>query len=54
MNMVPLSAGTTGVTFLRYTMLGTQVAEEGGTCPGDLSGCAFVDTVEIAAYGAPA
>ncbi len=55
MNTVPLTAGSTsGVRFLRYTMLGTQVAEEGGTCPGGLSGCDFVDTVEIAVYGAPA
>jgi hypothetical protein len=53
MNVVPLSAGSTsGVRFVRYTMLGTQVTEEGGTCPGDFSGCAFVDTVEIAVYGA--
>lgn len=54
MNAVTLTAGTSGVTFVRYTMLGTQVAEEGGTCPGDLSGCAFVDSVELAVYGAPA
>jgi extracellular elastinolytic metalloproteinase len=53
-NTVPLTAGTTGVTFVRYTMLGTQVADEGGTCPGDLSGCDFVDSVELAVYGAPA
>jgi extracellular elastinolytic metalloproteinase len=52
MNKVPLIAGTTGVHFVRYTMLGTQVADEGGTCPSDLSGCAFVDTVEVGVYGA--
>jgi hypothetical protein len=52
MNTVPLSTGATGVRFLRYTMLGTQVADEGGTCPSELTGCAFVDTVEVAAYGA--
>jgi extracellular elastinolytic metalloproteinase len=54
MNPVTLSAGTAGVKFLRYTMLGTQVADSGGTCPSQSSGCEFVDTVEIGAYGAPA
>ncbi|GAA2631572.1 M36 family metallopeptidase [Paractinoplanes durhamensis] len=49
---VPLSAGTTGVRLVRYTMLGTQVADEGGSCPSDLSGCSYVDTVEVGVYGA--
>jgi hypothetical protein len=52
MNAVPLTAGTAGVQFVRYTMLGTQVADEGGTCPSDLNGCSFVDTVEVGVYGA--
>jgi hypothetical protein len=52
MNAVPLTAGKTGVQFVRYTMLGTQVADEGGTCPSDLSGCQFADTVEVGVYGA--
>ncbi|MEU4242330.1 M36 family metallopeptidase [Actinoplanes sp. NPDC026619] len=52
MNAVPLSAGTTGVRFVRYTMLGTQVADEGGTCPGEFTGCSYVDTVEVGVYGA--
>ena len=54
MNPVTLSAGTAGVRFVRYTMLGTQVADEGGSCPGQLSGCLFVDTVEVGVYGAAA
>ncbi len=54
MNPVTLTAGTDGVQFVRYTMVGTQVVDEGGTCPSDLSGCAFVDTVEVGVYGAPA
>jgi extracellular elastinolytic metalloproteinase len=54
MNPVALSAGTAGVRFVRYTILGTQVADEGGTCPGQFSGCAYVDTVEVAVYGAAA
>ncbi|MFI5894023.1 M36 family metallopeptidase [Actinoplanes sp. NPDC051513] len=52
MNPVTLSAGTAGVRFVRYTMLGTQVADEGGSCPSQLSGCSFVDTVEVGVYGA--
>ncbi|MET3425357.1 hypothetical protein BJ973_004569 [Actinoplanes tereljensis] len=51
-NAVPLTAGTTGVRYFRYTMLGTQVADEGGSCPGDYSGCSYVDTVEVGVYGA--
>jgi extracellular elastinolytic metalloproteinase len=54
MNPVPLPAGGAGVQFVRYTMLGTQVADEGGTCPGQFSGCSYVDTVEVGVYGAPA
>jgi extracellular elastinolytic metalloproteinase len=54
MNSVPLAAGSTaGVRFVRYTMLSTQLAEAGGTCPGPFSGCSFVDSVEVAVYGLP-
>ena len=52
MNPVALSAGAAGVRFVRYTMLGTQVADEGGSCPSQASGCSYVDTVEIGVYGA--
>jgi extracellular elastinolytic metalloproteinase len=54
MNPVTLSAGTGGVQFVRYTMLGTQVGDEGGSCPSQFSGCSFVDTVEVGVYGAAA
>ena len=38
--------------YLRYTMLGTQIAEEGVTCPNDFyAGCYYVDTVEVGVYG---
>jgi extracellular elastinolytic metalloproteinase len=55
MNSVPLAPGsTTGVRYVRYTILSTQVADYGRTCPADdLSGCSFVDTVELAVYGTP-
>lgn len=54
MNPVSLTAGTAGVQFVRYTMLGTQVADDGGTCPSQAGGCAFVDTVEVGVFGAAA
>ena len=55
MNSLPLApASTAGVRYVRYTILSTQVAESGGTCPSfDFSGCFFVDTVELAVYGMP-
>ena len=51
---VPLAAGSTaGVQFVRYTMIGTQVGDLGGTCPGNFSGCDFMDSTELAVYGTP-
>lgn len=52
MHPVKLVAGTAGVQFVRYTMLSSQVADEGGACPGPFSGCRFVDSTELAVYGA--
>lgn len=52
MNAVQLAAGSTSaVRYLRYTILGTQVAEEGATCPDLFTGCIYVDTIEIGVYG---
>jgi hypothetical protein len=54
MNSVPLAAGSADdVRFVRYTMLSTQVADLGGTCPGPFSGCEFMDSTELAVYGTP-
>jgi hypothetical protein len=54
MNSVPLAAGSTsGVAFVRFTMIGTQTADVGGTCPGAFSGCNFMDSTELAVYGTP-
>jgi hypothetical protein len=51
---VPLASGSTaGVQFVRYTMIGTQVTDLGGTCPGNFSGCDFMDSTELAVYGTP-
>ena len=53
-NTVPLAAGSaSGVKFIKYTMIGTQVVDLGGTCPGAFSGCDFMDSTELAVYGAP-
>ena len=53
-NTIPLAAGSTaGVKFVRYTMIGTQVADLGGTCPGPFSGCDFMDSTELEVFGAP-
>jgi len=49
---VPLAATTPAVRYLRYTMLGTQIAEEGVTCPDDYTGCYYVNTAEMGVYGA--
>jgi extracellular elastinolytic metalloproteinase len=56
--MVPLAAGTgTGVQFIRFTMLTTQ-GQDAGLCPvgqpPTVSGCVFMDSTELAVYGAPA
>ena len=49
---VALAAGSgTGVQFVRYTMMSTQVADLGGTCPGAFTGCDFMDSTELAVYG---
>jgi extracellular elastinolytic metalloproteinase len=52
LNTVPLAAGTgTGVKSIRYTMISTQVADLGGTCPGAFTGCDFMDSTELTVYG---
>jgi hypothetical protein len=56
MHSIPLASTPTGVQYLRYTMLSSQVGLLGGTCNppnGSFSGCQFVDTVEFAVYGSP-
>ncbi|HEX6682285.1 MAG TPA: M36 family metallopeptidase [Candidatus Limnocylindrales bacterium] len=55
LNSVPLAAGSTAnVRFVRFTMRGTQVPGGLGSCPGNFSGCVFMDMSELAVYGAPA
>jgi hypothetical protein len=50
---VPLTAGTAGVRYVRYTMLTSQ-AQDAGICPGPFSGCKYVDSAELSVYGAKA
>ena len=50
--VVPLTAGGTGVAYVRFTMLTSQ-AQAYGQCPGAVSGCEFLDATELAVYGAP-
>ncbi|HEY7273974.1 MAG TPA: M36 family metallopeptidase [Actinoplanes sp.] len=51
MHPVPLTGGTENVKFVRYTMLSTQVADLGGTCPGPFDGCTYVASTELAVFG---
>ncbi|MCA2212401.1 M36 family metallopeptidase [Jidongwangia harbinensis] len=48
---VPLTAGTAGVRYVRYTMLTSQ-AQDAGICPGPFNGCKYVDSAELSVYGA--
>ncbi|GAB1691179.1 hypothetical protein KRM28CT15_29820 [Krasilnikovia sp. M28-CT-15] len=54
-NPVALSAGTTDVLYVRYTMLSSQ-AQDMGVCTtpdAPYSGCSFMDSTELAVYGTP-
>jgi hypothetical protein len=52
---VPFNAGSgTNIQYVKFTMISTQVADLGGTCPGNFSGCDFLDSTEVAVYGTPA
>jgi extracellular elastinolytic metalloproteinase len=55
LNSVPLAGGSTAnVRYVRFTMRGTQVPGGLGNCPGNFSGCVFMDMSELAVYGTPA
>ena len=50
----PLAAGSTdAVRFVRYTMKDSQVNQV-GSCPGNFSGCDFIDSSELEVYGSTA
>ena len=54
---VTLTAGTTGVGFVRYTMVTTQ-GQDAGLCPvgqpPTVTGCVYMDSTELSVYGVPA
>jgi hypothetical protein len=55
LNAVTLAPGTTaGVRYVRFTMKGTQVPGGLAACPGNFSGCTFMDMSELEVYGTPA
>ncbi|GAA4211260.1 hypothetical protein GCM10022220_32460 [Actinocatenispora rupis] len=51
---VTLSAGTSNVKYLRYTILGTQVKDYNIVCKTQtVSGCLFADSTEVLVHGSP-
>ena len=54
-NEVTPTAGSTGVRYVRFTMLSNQTPDFATTCPdGPYSGCSFTDLTEIEVFGTPA
>ena len=55
--VIPLTAGGTGIAYVRYSMLTSQ-GQDAGLCPvgqpPSVSGCVFLDSTELAVYGAAA
>ncbi len=51
---VPVTAGGTGVAFVRFSMVTSQ-GQDAGLCPvgqpPTVSGCVFLDSTELAVYG---
>jgi extracellular elastinolytic metalloproteinase len=55
LNAVALAAGAKAhITRVRFTMITPQVFEIGGSCPGDFTGCDFLDMSELEVYGTAA
>jgi hypothetical protein len=53
LNTVTPTAGTHGVRFVRFTILGNQTPDFATSCPGGaFSGCSFTDLTEIEVHGA--
>jgi hypothetical protein len=54
LNEVDPTAASTGVQYVRFTILGNQTPSFSTNCPnGAFSGCSFTDLTEIAVFGAP-
>jgi extracellular elastinolytic metalloproteinase len=55
LNNITLAGGSTAnVRYVRFTMRNPQVPGGLGNCPGNFSGCVFMDMSELAVYGTPA
>ena len=48
------TAGTTGVRYVRFTILGNQVPDFATDCPGPFAGCVHADLTELEVFGTPA
>lgn len=54
-NSVNPSAGSTGVKFVKFTILGNQTPDFATNCPdGAFSGCQYTDLTEVEVLGTPA
>ncbi|HET6936999.1 MAG TPA: discoidin domain-containing protein, partial [Nocardioides sp.] len=53
LNSLTPSAGTTGVQFVRFTILSNQVPNFATDCPGPFTGCVHADLTELEVYGTP-
>jgi hypothetical protein len=52
LNAVAASAGTTGVRFVRFSMIDPEVLQtSGASCPGPFSGCFSMDMTELEVDG---
>jgi hypothetical protein len=52
LNTVTPTQGTTGVQFVKFTILGNQVPDFATNCPnGQFDGCRFTDLTELEVYG---
>ena len=54
LNTLTPTAGTTGVRFVRFTILSNQVPNFATDCPGAFTGCVHADLTELEVYGSPA
>ena len=53
LNALSPTAGTVGVRFVRFTILGNQTPSFATSCPGGaFSGCSYTDLTELEVYGA--
>jgi hypothetical protein len=53
LNSLAPTAGTTGVQFVRFTILSNQVPNFGTDCPGTFTGCLHADLTELEVFGTP-